>query len=70
LNPGSLWGRGSSLFLGWLVKLAILKLGGLRWYRSLTPFFLGLIFGDYMMACIWIGVGLITGTGYRFLPVP
>ena len=52
------------------MKLAILKLGGLRWYRSLTPFFLGLIFGDYMMACIWIGVGLITGTGYRFLPVP
>ena len=52
------------------MKLAILKLGGLRWYRSLTPFFLGLIFGDYMMACIWIGVDLITGTGYRFLPVP
>ena len=65
--PYYLW---SSLFLGWLVKYAVIKLGGLRYYRSLMPFFLGLIFGDYIIAAVWIIVSLMTGVSYHFLPVP
>jgi hypothetical protein len=65
--PYYLW---SSLFLGWLIKYVVIKLGGLRHYRSFMPFFLGLIFGDYIIAAVWIIVGLITGVGYHFLPVP
>jgi len=65
--PYYLW---SSLFIGWLIKYTILRFGGLSHYRSLLPFFLGLIFGDYIIAGIWIIIGLITGVGYHFLPVP
>ena len=65
--PYYLW---SSLFLGWLIKYIVLHFGGLRHYRSLLPLFLGLIFGDYIIAAIWIIISLITGVGYHFLPVP
>ncbi|MFQ6041820.1 MAG: DUF6785 family protein [Candidatus Poribacteria bacterium] len=65
--PYFLW---SSLFIGWLIKYIVLHFGGLRYYRSLLPLFLGLIFGDYIIAGVWIIIGLITGVGYHFLPVP
>lgn len=35
----------TSVFLIWLVKTVILKLGGLERYRKATPFFLGLLVG-------------------------
>ena len=35
----------TSVFLIWLVKTIILKLGGLERYRKATPFFLGLLVG-------------------------
>lgn len=38
------------VLISWLIKFAILKFGGLRAYRSATPFFAGLILGDYSMA--------------------
>ena len=38
------------VLISWLTKFAILKFGGLRAYRSATPFFAGLILGDYSMA--------------------
>lgn len=41
------------LFVAWLVKLVILKAGGLRLYRQGMPFFLGLIIGHFFMAGIF-----------------
>ncbi|MBC7327758.1 hypothetical protein H5T87_06550 [bacterium] len=35
-------------FLAWLVKIAILRWGGLRTFNKATPFFLGLIVGHYL----------------------
>ncbi|MBM3458746.1 MAG: hypothetical protein FJX77_09470 [Armatimonadetes bacterium] len=35
------------LFLAWVLKSLVLKLGGLRLYRSLIPLFLGVILGHY-----------------------
>lgn len=57
-----------SLFLGWVVKVPILRYGGIRAYRLLLPFFLGLILGDTLNALVWTVVGLTTGTGYQLLP--
>jgi hypothetical protein len=40
-------------FLGWLIKLVILRYGGIRIYRQALPFFLGLILGDYIVPTLW-----------------
>lgn len=47
------------IFLGWLSKLAILRFGGSRTYRSARPFFLGLIMGYYVGAGISFFVDMI-----------
>lgn len=41
----------SSVFLGWLVAALVRHYGGLRVYRLLRPFFLGLILGDAVTFC-------------------
>ena len=40
------------LFVAWLLKALLLKLGGLRMYRTGIPFFLGLTIGHFFMAGI------------------
>ncbi len=39
-----------SAFLTWLAKGLILKSGGMKLYRQLMPFFLGLVLGTFLMA--------------------
>ena len=48
-----------SIFLVWLLKMLILKYGGIRLFRQLRPFFLGLILGQYSVACFWFIIDLI-----------
>lgn len=57
-----------SLLIGWAIKVPIMRYGGLRLYRLLLPFFLGLILGDCLNAIAWTVIGLITGSGYLLLP--
>lgn len=57
-----------SIFVGWLVKAAIVRWGGYKAYQGIRPFFLGLIIGDCLAGAIWIVVGLITKTGHPILP--
>lgn len=46
------------LFLAWLAKTLILRLGGAHTYRSLTPMFLGIAMGHFLIAGgIWGLVG-------------
>ena len=52
-----------TFFVAWLLKLIILRHGGLNMNRRLTPFFLGLILGDYVIGSIWSIIG--TGIGIR-----
>jgi hypothetical protein len=56
----------SALFVGWLLKLLIVRYGGVRGYRAALPFFLGLILGDYVVAALWsLGGWLLGVSTYR-----
>lgn len=48
-----------SLFSAWIVKLLLLRFGGLQMYRKATPFFLGLILGQFVVGSIWPILGII-----------
>jgi hypothetical protein len=43
-----------AIFLAWAFKGLILRYGGVRLYRSMLPFFLGLVFGEFFTACMWV----------------
>jgi hypothetical protein len=43
-----------SIFLAWAFKGVILRYGGVRVYRRLLPFFLGLALGEFFTACLWV----------------
>jgi len=45
--------------LGWLIKLLIVRYGGLALYRKLLPFFLGLILGEAVIGMGWSLIGVI-----------
>lgn len=53
---GGLW---FPIFLSWLAKATVLKIGGVKLYRQAVPFFLGLILGDYTLGCVWSLIGLV-----------
>jgi hypothetical protein len=56
--------------LGWLIKASILRYGGLRTYRVLLPFFIGLILGDYISGSLWAVLGCATGIQtYKVMPI-
>ena len=48
-----------SVFLGWLIKLIILKIFGLKAHQRAIPFFLGLVMGDYIFVSMWALVGTL-----------
>ena len=48
-----------SVFLGWLIKLIILKMFGLKAHQRAIPFFLGLVMGDYIFVSMWALVGTL-----------
>jgi hypothetical protein len=49
------------IMLGWLLKTMILRLGGIKGYRTLMPGFLGLILGEYSMIGLWLLIDILTG---------
>ena len=51
IGPGLIW-HWSPFFIAWLLKLVILRYGGLRFYRRALPFFLGLVLGDYVLGAL------------------
>jgi len=61
-----------SILLGWLLKVLVLRYGGIRPYRRLKPLFLGLILGQISCAGMWMVVDFITGTSgnYIYIGVP
>ncbi len=60
----------SPTLLGWLLKMLILRYGGIRAFRAGIPFFIGLILGDYVISCLWALLGLYLGIPtYRCFPI-
>lgn len=52
--------------LAWALKTVILRYGGQPAYRRLTPFFLGLVLGDYATGAAWAIIGpLLKVQGYQ-----
>ncbi len=47
------------VFIAWLAKFLIVRYGGLKLYRTMIPFFLGLILGDYTIGSIWALIGIV-----------
>ncbi len=68
-NTSTLHWLWTPLFIAWLCKVVITKYGGIKAYRFMMPFFLGLIFGDYMTSGLWALAGSILGIQmYRCFP--
>lgn len=42
-----------ALFICWFIKLLVLKHGGVKSYRKVVPFFMGLVLGDFVVGCYW-----------------
>jgi hypothetical protein len=49
----------SSIFISWVIKYSILKIGGLKLHRQSIPFFLGLVLGEFVIGSIWSLRGVI-----------
>ncbi|MBT5873473.1 MAG: hypothetical protein HOH43_08650, partial [Candidatus Latescibacteria bacterium] len=53
------------IFLAWMIKGIILKYGGIKTYKLMMPFFLGLILGEFGSAGLWVIIDGLTGiTGH------
>ncbi|MBT6143924.1 MAG: hypothetical protein HN712_17130 [Gemmatimonadetes bacterium] len=61
-----------SIFLGWLLKLVILRYWGVPGYRAFRPFFLGLVLGQISCAGTWMIIDVCTGMvgNYIHIGVP
>ncbi len=46
------------VLIAWLVKVVLLRYGGLRMFRRGAPFFVGLVIGEYTVGSIWQLIGL------------
>jgi len=55
---GWLW---FSIFVNWLIKSILLRLGGIRLYRRAYPIFLGLVLGEFIIGGGWVFVRLFSG---------
>lgn len=56
--------------IGWLIKLMLIRYGGMKSYRRAIPFFIGLILGDYITGSLWAIYGSLAGvTTYRAFPI-
>jgi len=48
-----------SIFIGWLAQLVVVRLGGASLFQKSRPFFIGLIFGEGLVAGLWLIVNAI-----------
>jgi hypothetical protein len=48
-----------AIVIAWAVKVVVLRYGGLRLFRDLSPFFFGLILGEFFVGGAWSIVSVI-----------
>jgi hypothetical protein len=59
-----------SIFVGWLIKSLIVRLGGAQLYIAAKPLFLGLIVGESLAAGFWLIVAIVLSAfGIPYHPV-
>ncbi|MEI6914714.1 MAG: DUF6785 family protein [Armatimonadota bacterium] len=59
----------STTLIAWVLKLAVMRYGGLKGYHKAAPFFLGLILGEFVIGSIISLIGIFTGQYlYAFWP--
>jgi hypothetical protein len=46
-----------AFLVSWLIKLLLVRYGGMRIHTAAAPFFLGLILGDYVAGSFWAILG-------------
>ncbi len=51
-----------AIFVSWLIKLVIVRYGGMKLHNYLAPMFLGLILGDFFIGSVWAIIGPIIKT--------
>jgi hypothetical protein len=52
-----------AMMLGWAIKFFVLRYGGVKLFKQLRPFFLGLILGEFLSVGAWFFVDFIIGHG-------
>ncbi len=57
-----------SFFIGWACNALCMRYGGVRLFKKLRNFFIGMIIGDFFMAGTWAIVGLFSYSSYLVLP--
>lgn len=63
---GSTW---FSIFLGWLAKVLLMKIGGPKLLEAARPAFIGLIFGECLAAAAWTVLSLVLAVnGFDYFP--
>ena len=50
-----------SVMIAWAVKSSVLKYGGPKLFRTVRPFFLGLILGQFSVSGVWYVIDAFTG---------
>jgi hypothetical protein len=46
-----------AFFISWLIKIAVIRYGGLKTHKKAISFMLGMIMGDYVCGSIWAIIG-------------
>jgi hypothetical protein len=59
-----------SVFLGWLLKVCIVRFGGAGLYQGARPFFVGMLFGEALVAGLWLALNaILVLNGYDSQPI-
>lgn len=47
------------MFIAWAIKLMVMRYGGMKLYRALMPFFLGIVLGECITGSLWSIIGMV-----------
>ncbi len=59
----------SAFFVGWFIKSRLIKYGGIQAFRTFRPFFIGMIFGEFITAIIWATLSALLGCSSPAIPL-
>ena len=61
---GPIWGP---FFIVWIIKTVVMRVGGMRLYRQLIPFFIGIVLGHFFtVGMIWGWLNLFVSTKHAY----